>query len=45
MWQRDRGAAGETPVFGILKSKGKVFANSCSKEELMPNLPITNLSI
>ena len=34
-----RGAAGETPVFGLLKRNGKVFVTvvpNCSKEELMP---------
>lgn len=37
--KRGRGAAGKTPVFGILKRDGKVFVNivkNCSKEELMP---------
>ena len=34
-----RGAAGKTPVFGLLKRNGKVFVTivpNCSKEELMP---------
>ena len=37
--KRGRGAAGETPVFGLLKRNGKVFVTivpNCSKEELMP---------
>jgi len=37
--KRGRGAAGKTPVFGLLKRDGKVFVTivkSCSKEELMP---------
>ena len=37
--KRGRGAAGKTPVFGILKRKGKVFVNivkNCTKAELMP---------
>ena len=37
--KRGRGAAGKTPVFGLLKRDGKVFViivKSCSKEELMP---------
>ena len=37
--KRGRGAAGKTPVFGILKRDGKVFVNvvkNCKKEELMP---------
>lgn len=37
--KRGRGAAGKTPVFGILKRGGKVFVNivkNCSKEQLMP---------
>ena len=37
--KRGRGAAGKTPVFGILKREGKVFVNvvkNCSKKELMP---------
>ena len=37
--KRGRGAAGKTPVFGLLKRNGKVFVtvvNNCSKEELMP---------
>ena len=37
--KRGRGAAGKTPVFGILKKDGKVFVNvvkNCSREELMP---------
>jgi len=37
--KRGRGAAGKTPVFGLLKRDGKVFVaivNNCSKEELMP---------
>ena len=39
--KRGRGAAGKTPVFGILKRDGKVFVNivkNCSKEQLMPIL-------
>jgi transposase-like protein len=37
--KRGRGAAGKTPVFGILKREGKVFVNivaNCTKEQLMP---------
>ena len=37
--KRDRGAAGKTPVFGLLKRNGKVFVTivpNCSREELMP---------
>ncbi|MDR3155687.1 MAG: IS1595 family transposase [Holosporaceae bacterium] len=37
--KRGRGAAGKTPVFGLLKRDGKVFVNvvaNCSREELMP---------
>ena len=37
--QRGRGAAGKTPVFGLLKRDGKVFVTvvpNCSKEVLMP---------
>jgi len=37
--KRGRGAAGKTPVFGLLKRNGKVFVTivpKCSKEELMP---------
>ena len=37
--KRGRGAAGKTPVFGLLKREGKVFVKivpNCSKEELMP---------
>jgi transposase len=37
--KRGRGAAGKTPVFGLLKRGGKVFVSivkNCSKEELMP---------
>jgi transposase len=37
--KRGRGAAGKTPVFGLLKRKGKVFVTivkNCSKSELMP---------
>jgi len=37
--KRGRGAAGKTPVFGILKQGGKVFltvVKGCSKDELMP---------
>jgi len=37
--KRGRGAAGKTPVFGILKRGGKVFltvVKSCSKKDLMP---------
>jgi len=37
--KRGRGAAGKTPVFGILKRGGQVFlavVNGCSKKELMP---------
>ena len=37
--KRGRGAAGKTPVFGLLKRNGKVFVdivNDCSKESLMP---------
>jgi transposase len=37
--KRGRGAAGKTPVFGLLKREGKVFVTivgNCSKNELMP---------
>lgn len=37
--KRGRGAAGKTPVFGILKRGGKVYVNivkNCSKAQLMP---------
>ena len=37
--KRGRGAAGKTPVFGLLKRNGKVFVTvvpNCLKEELMP---------
>ena len=37
--KRGRGAAGKTPVFGLLKRGGKVFVSivpNCSKEALMP---------
>ncbi len=37
--KRGRGAAGKTPVFGLLKRGGKVFVSivkNCKKEELMP---------
>ena len=37
--KRGRGAAGKTPVFGILKRDGKVFVTvvkKCSRKELMP---------
>ena len=37
--KRGRGAAGKTPVFGLLKRNGKVFVaivKNCSKQELMP---------
>jgi len=37
--KRGRGAAGKTPVFGLLKRGGKVFTKiveNCSKEELIP---------
>ena len=37
--RRGRGAAGKTPVFGLLKRDGKVLVSvvkGCSKEELMP---------
>ena len=37
--KRGRGAAGKTPVFGLLKRDGKVFVTvvpNCSKEVLMP---------
>lgn len=37
--KRGRGAAGKTPVFGLLKRNGKVFitvVKNCSKEELLP---------
>ncbi len=37
--KRGRGAAGKTPVFGLLKRDGKVFVQivrNCTKEELMP---------
>ena len=37
--KRGRGAAGKTPVFGLLKRGGKVYVQiveNCSKQELMP---------
>jgi len=37
--KRGRGAAGKTPVFGILKRDGKVYVNivkNCTKAQLMP---------
>ena len=37
--KKGRGAAGKTPVFGLLKSDGKVFMTivpNYSKKELMP---------
>ena len=37
--KRGRGAAGKTPVFGLLKRKGKVYVEvvpNCSKASLMP---------
>ena len=37
--KRGRGAAGKTPVFGLLKRNGKVFVTvvrDCTKESLMP---------
>lgn len=37
--KRGRGAAGKTPVFGVLKRNGKVLVEivkSCSKEQLLP---------
>ena len=37
--KRGRGAAGKTPVFGLLKRDGKVFVTvveNCSKEQLLP---------
>ncbi len=37
--KRGRGAAGKTPVFGLLKRNGQVYVEivtHCSKEELMP---------
>jgi len=37
--KRGRGAAGKTPVFGLLKRGGKVFVSivkNCSRAELMP---------
>jgi transposase len=37
--KRGRGAAGKTPVFGLLKRDGKVFVavvKNCSKEQIMP---------
>ena len=37
--KRGRGAAGKTPVFGLLKRNGKVFVTvvkNCSREALMP---------
>jgi transposase-like protein len=37
--KRGRGAAGKTPVFGLLKRGGRVFVKivkNCSKKELMP---------
>ena len=37
--KRGRGAAGKTPVFGLLKREGKVIVSvikNCSKEQLLP---------
>ena len=37
--KRGRGAAGKTPVFGVLKRNGGVYVEivkNCSKDELMP---------
>ena len=37
--KRGRGAAGKTPVFGLLKRDGSVYVEivkNCSKEQLMP---------
>ena len=37
--KRGRGAAGKTPVFGLLKREGKVYVEivkNCTKEQLMP---------
>lgn len=37
--KRGRGAAGKTPVFGVLKREGNVYVEivkNCSKEQLMP---------
>lgn len=37
--KKGRGAAGKTPVFGLLKRNGKVYVEvvkNCSKEQLMP---------
>ena len=37
--KRGRGAAGKTPIFGLLRRNGKVFVTvdpNCSREELMP---------
>ena len=37
--KRGRGAAGKTPVFGILKRDGKIYVNivkNCKKEQLLP---------
>jgi transposase len=37
--KRGRGAAGKTPVFGLLKRDGKVFisvVDNCTKEQLLP---------
>lgn len=39
--KRGRGAAGKTPVFGVLKRGGKVYVNivkNCSKAQLLPIL-------
>jgi len=39
--KRGRGAAGKTPVFGILKRGGEVYVNivkNCSRDQLMPIL-------
>jgi transposase len=37
--KRGRGAAGKTPVFGLLKRDGKVYVEivkNCNREQLMP---------
>lgn len=39
--KRGRGAAGKTPVFGVLKRGGKVYVNivkNCSRDQLLPIL-------
>ena len=41
--KRGRGAAGKTPVFGVLKRDGKVYVEivkNCTREQLMPIIQV-----